>query len=165
MDQGRPGHGHGEANKVGLYCNRDWWFNHDTTGVRGDYLWIAIYTNGGDDPGIEYDWTFHQYSMRAVRPEPGAEFADLATLQAWAGGPEAPPSRHDSGPDGAWFSTDYLFPRSSPNPTNPNRCEEGRQGQGHRHGGVTARQLPGGPKTLDKDGKTLVRETGLHVRS
>lgn len=63
--------------KVGLYCNRDWWFNRDTTSFAGDYLWIAN-PNGGGDPGIEYDWTFHQYTWEPYDKNRAPKFKSLS---------------------------------------------------------------------------------------
>lgn len=92
-------------NRVGLYCNRDWWLNHDTTSFAGDYLWIANYTTA-PDPGIEYDWLFWQFSREPMDQNRG-RFDSEADLRAWAGcgdgGTPAP------GPtNGIWYSTDYL---------------------------------------------------------
>ena len=149
---------YGEANKVGLYCNRDWWFNRDTTSFAGDYLWIAN-PNGGSDPGIEYDWTFHQYTWEPYDKNRAPKFQTLADLQAWAGS-TVPPEPPDPAADGVWYSTDYLFPQVKPNPTNPNGVKKGNEVKVTASGGLTARVLPGGPKSLDKDGNTIVRETG-----
>jgi hypothetical protein len=149
---------YGTANKVGLYCNRDWWFNRDTTSFAGDYLWIAN-PNGGSDPGIEYDWTFHQYTWEPYDKNRAPKFKTLADLQAWAGS-EGPPEPPDPVADGVWFSTDYLFPQVKPNPTNPNGVKKGNEVKVTASGGLTARVLPGGPKSVDKDGKTIVRESG-----
>ena len=79
-------------NKVGLYCNRDWWLNHDTTSFYGDYLWIAIYT-AADDPGIRHDWTFWQYTSEPYDKNRGRSSRPWQTLQAWAGSARSPPTR------------------------------------------------------------------------
>ena len=152
--------------KVGLYCNRDWWWNHDTSGYAGDYLWIAIY-NGGADPGIDYDWTFHQHGVEPYDLNRAPKFATLADLQAWAGSgddggnpdppqPEPPKPIVDSGP---WFSTDYLFPMVKPDPANAAGLKTGDRAEVTAEG-LTARTLPGGPPTLNGDGETLLRPQG-----
>jgi hypothetical protein len=84
-------------NRVGLYCNRDWWLNHDTSSYYGDYLWIANY-NGGTDPGIQATWTFWQYTSSPYDLNRG-RFDTLADLQAWAasGGDNPPPPADDPG--------------------------------------------------------------------
>lgn len=143
--------------KVGLYCNRDWWINHDTSSFFGDYLWIANYTSGSD-PGIQADWTFWQYTSSPYDKNRG-KFADLAALQAWAG-VDGPPEPPDPVQAGVWYSTDYLFPQVKPDPTNPNGVKKGDKVEVTASGGLTARTLPGGPKSLDKNGQTIVRETG-----
>lgn len=145
----------GPANKVGLYCNRDWWFNHDTSSFAGDFLWIAVYT-GDPDPGIEYDWTFWQYTSSPYDKNRG-KFDDLDDLKAWAGvsGTPDPPAT-----EGLWYSTDYLFPQIKPDPTNPNKITNGLTVEVTAEGGLKARTLPGGPESLDKNGDPLVREHG-----
>ena len=145
-------------NRVGLYCNKDFWRNKDTTSFAGDYLWIAD-PNGGSDPGIEYEWTFHQYTWEPYDKNRAPKFATLAALQAWAGA-DVPPEPPDPDLGGVWFSTDYLFPMVKPDPTNPNGVKKGDEVKVTASGGLTARTLPGGPKSLDKDGNTIVRETG-----
>ncbi|WP_225840684.1 glycoside hydrolase family 25 protein, partial [Streptomyces sp. NK08204] len=51
-----PGH------RVVLYCNRDYWFNRDSTSFVGDGLWIADPGAPAGHPRIQHAWTFHQYS-------------------------------------------------------------------------------------------------------
>jgi len=141
--------------KVGLYCNRDFWINRDTTSFAGDYLWIAVYT-GDPDPGIEYDWTFWQYTSSPYDKNRG-KFDDLDGLKAWCGGGGAPlpPST-----EGLWYSTDYLFPVIKPDPLNPSKIIKGDHVAVNAEGGLKARTLPGGPQSLDKNGNPLVRDHG-----
>lgn len=92
-----PGH------RVGLYCNRDWWWNRDTSSFAGDYLWIAKY--GGDDPGIEHQWLFWQHTSVPMDRN-YARFGSVDELRAWALGKDAGA--------GVWYSTDYLEPAQPP---------------------------------------------------
>jgi hypothetical protein len=143
---------------VGLYCNKDWWINHDTSSFFGNYLWIANYTSA-DNPGIKADWTFWQYTFEPYDKNRG-KFASLAELKAWAGGDGTPePLPPDPGIGGVWFSTDYLFPQVKPNPTNPNAVKKGDEVEVTASGGLTARSLPGGPQSV-KDGQPVVRDKG-----
>lgn len=73
----RPSH------KVVLYCNKNFWFNIDTTSDCGDGLWIADYASPAGQPGIQHPWTFHQYSDTPL-DEDVANFADVAALKQWA---------------------------------------------------------------------------------
>ena len=145
------------AHRVGLYCNRDWWINHDTSSFAGDFLWIANYTSA-DNPGIQAEWHFWQYTDKPIDQNHGA-FADVEALRAWAGssdGGDTPTPPIDAGP---WFSTDYLFPKLA-DPANPNGVKPGDTVEVTAEGGLKARILPGGPQSTDKNGKPLVRATG-----
>jgi len=146
-------------NKVGLYCNVDWWKNHDTSSFFGDYLWIAYYSSS--DPPIQADWTFWQYTFEPYDKNKG-QFTSLAQLQEWAGGGETPPGPLPPDPiaGGTWYSTDYLFPQVKPNPANPNGLKKGDDVEVTASGGLTARSLPGGPQSVGTDGQPVVRETG-----
>jgi hypothetical protein len=88
-------------NRVGLYCNRDWWLNHDTSSYFGDYLWIANYTTAAD-PGIQADWTFWQYTATPYDQNRG-RFDTLADLVAWAACDDPPPA-----PDPGWEPAPHL---------------------------------------------------------
>lgn len=80
----RPGH------KVGLYCNRDYWLNRDSTGYAQDFLWIADpYTAG--KPRIKAKWTFHQYSVAGGTDRNVTTFDSRAKLKAWCGYPSTAP--------------------------------------------------------------------------
>lgn len=72
----------GSTHRVGLYCNRDYWLNRDTTSQAGDALWIADYVTAGK-PRIQAKWLFHQYTDEPLDTNRGA-FADKAALRAWA---------------------------------------------------------------------------------
>ena len=142
-------------NKVGLYCNRDWWWNHDTTGFYGDFLWIAKY--GGDDPGIDADWTIWQYTDTPYDKN-WATFSSLEEMQEWAGCEVAPTPPDPIVGDGVWYSTDYLFPQIKPDPTNPNGVKKGDK-VAVTATSLTARVLPGGPPR-EEEGETLTRPQG-----
>jgi GH25 family lysozyme M1 (1,4-beta-N-acetylmuramidase) len=72
----------GATHRVGLYCNRDYWLNHDTTSNAGDALWIADYRTAGK-PRIQAAWKFHQYTDTPLDTNLG-KFADRAALKSWA---------------------------------------------------------------------------------
>ncbi|MFE0104747.1 glycoside hydrolase family 25 protein [Streptomyces sp. NPDC059009] len=72
----RPDH------RVMLYCNRDFWLNHDTTSYAGDGLWIADYVTAGK-PRIKAKWTIHQYTSTPLDKDVAA-FDDEDALRDWA---------------------------------------------------------------------------------
>ncbi|MEV5977042.1 glycoside hydrolase family 25 protein [Streptomyces sp. NPDC052114] len=72
----RPGH------KVLLYCNRDFWLNHDVTSYAGDGLWIADYVTAGK-PRIKAKWTIHQHTSTPLDKNV-ADFASEDALREWA---------------------------------------------------------------------------------
>jgi len=146
------------TSKVGLYCNRDWWLNHDTSSFYGDYLWIANYTSASD-PGIEAEWSFWQYTSSPYDKNRG-RFADLAELKEWCGMSGGTPEPQPPSAEGLWYSTDYLFPMIKPDPVNPNKVDKGMTVKVTSEGGLKARSLPGGPQSLDKNGDPLVRDHG-----
>lgn len=80
-----PGH------RVGMYCNTDYWLNVDKTSTCGDFLWIATGGKPAGQPGINYAWTFHQYSTAGGIDHDVANFPNRAALAAWAGGTEEDP--------------------------------------------------------------------------
>lgn len=69
-------------NPVGVYCNKDYWFNVDTTGYFCDFLWIATAGDPAGQPGIKAPWKFHQYSAAGVDHDYG-NFASKADLVSW----------------------------------------------------------------------------------
>lgn len=69
-------------NPVGLYCNTDYWYNVDTTGHAGDFLWIATAGVPAGQPGIKAPWKFHQYSADPVDKDYG-NFTSVADLKSW----------------------------------------------------------------------------------
>lgn len=69
-------------NPVGMYCNLDYWYNVDTTGHAGDFLWIATAGRNAGDPGIKAPWKFHQYSDNPVDKDYG-NFNSVADLKNW----------------------------------------------------------------------------------
>lgn len=73
------------ANRVVLYCNRNYWLNYDRTSFVGDALWIAVY--GAADPGIQFDWRFWQYADHAGAvsiDQNHARFPSKSALQVWS---------------------------------------------------------------------------------
>ncbi|WP_069815154.1 GH25 family lysozyme [Streptomyces sp. TP-A0874] len=74
----RPGH------RVLLYCNRDFWLNHDTTSYAGDGLWIADPVTAGK-PRIKAAWRFHQYATNPLDKNVG-KFDGKSALRSWAKG-------------------------------------------------------------------------------
>lgn len=68
--------------RVVLYCNRDFWFNHDTTSGCEDGLWIADYTDAGR-PRIKHAWKFHQYADGPTCDR-DVYNGSAADLHAWA---------------------------------------------------------------------------------
>ncbi len=75
----------GAQHRVGLYCNRDFWLNRDTTSYAGDALWIADYNGHPGAPGIKANWLFHQYTSTPIDTNV-ARFADRSALRKWATG-------------------------------------------------------------------------------
>lgn len=75
----------GSTHRVGLYCNRDFWLNRDTTSFAGDALWIADYNGRPGSPGIKSDWLIHQYTSTPIDTNV-ARFADRAAMRKWATG-------------------------------------------------------------------------------
>lgn len=83
-------------NPVGMYCNVDYWQRVDTTGYRGDFLWIATAGSPAGQPGIKAQWMFHQYSAAGV----DRDYCPLSAgeLRAWAmsfAAPAPQPQRAD----------------------------------------------------------------------
>ena len=70
-------------NQVGLYCNKDYWLNVDTTSDCGDFLWIATAGLPAGQPGIQHPWLFHQFSSSPVDQDYCA-LADAQALRQWA---------------------------------------------------------------------------------
>lgn len=72
--------------KVGMYCNTSYWLNIDKTSNCGDFLWIATGGKPAGEPGIDYAWTFHQYSTAGGIDHDVAIFPNRAALAKWAAG-------------------------------------------------------------------------------
>jgi len=53
-------------NPVGLYCNTSYWLSIDKASNAGDFLWIATANKPAGQPGIQYNWLFHQYGASGV---------------------------------------------------------------------------------------------------
>ena len=86
-------------NRVGLYCNEDFWYNHDTTSFYGDFLWIA---HPGGEPTIKTTWKFWQYDWgtdaKPLDRNRGA-FVSQAALRTWAVKGTAPKPPDPKPPD------------------------------------------------------------------
>ena len=79
-------------NKVGLYCNVNYWNNVDTSDYYGDFLWIAYYSS--KQPPINDPWTIWQYSDSTGIDLNRAKFGSRAEMKKWAQGkPSSAPSR------------------------------------------------------------------------
>ena len=70
-------------NQVGLYCNKDYWLNVDTTSDCGDFLWIATAGLPAGQPGIQHPWLFHQFSSSPVDQD-YCSMASAQALKQWA---------------------------------------------------------------------------------
>jgi GH25 family lysozyme M1 (1,4-beta-N-acetylmuramidase) len=70
-------------NPVGMYCSPDYWTNVDTNSYCGDFLWIATAGKAAGSPGIDYKWTFHQYSTAGGVDHNYSLFTSRAALAAW----------------------------------------------------------------------------------
>lgn len=70
--------------RVGLYCNRHFWLNLDTTSFAGDALWIAHHAVPASYPDIESQWAIHQYSTEGGIDHNVARFADRQAMKDWA---------------------------------------------------------------------------------
>lgn len=68
--------------RVLLYCNREFWLNHDTSSYAGDGLWIADYVAAGK-PAIKANWLIHQYTSTPVDTNI-AEFVSTTAMRTWA---------------------------------------------------------------------------------
>lgn len=76
----RPGH------KVILYCNVDYWLNHDTTSDAGDGLWIAAPSSLAGHPPIKAPWVIQQTGESRGMDTNVAQFSSLSAMRAWATG-------------------------------------------------------------------------------
>lgn len=81
---------------TGTYMNTDY-LARDTTGRRGDFLWIATAGRPAGQPGIAGDWLFHQYGASDVDRD-YCRLNTAADLRAWAlsfSTPAKPPAAAD----------------------------------------------------------------------
>lgn len=76
--------------QVGLYCNRDFWLNRDTTGFAGNFLWIADPDVAAGKPRVKAKWMFHQYS-EAMGVDHDFCALNADALRTWAHAKEAAP--------------------------------------------------------------------------
>ncbi|MEV1049674.1 GH25 family lysozyme [Streptomyces sp. NPDC049887] len=79
------------ANRVVLYCNRDYWLNRDKTSYAADGLWIADPSAPTGAPRVRHPWVFHQHSITGGIDRNVGNFPTRDALRKWAG---------DSGPAG-----------------------------------------------------------------
>lgn len=70
-------------NRVGLYCNKDFWKNIDTTSYCGDFLWIADPDSAAGSPDVTHAWTFHQYGISGGMDRNVANFPTRLALSQW----------------------------------------------------------------------------------
>ncbi|WP_063762233.1 glycoside hydrolase family 25 protein [Streptomyces sp. NRRL F-5123] len=70
------------THRVGLYCSRDFWVNHDHTSVCGDALWIAQYNGLAGAPNIEHAWVIDQWTSTPVDTDV-ANFVSKAAMETW----------------------------------------------------------------------------------
>ncbi|MDX3260748.1 glycoside hydrolase family 25 protein [Streptomyces sp. MI02-2A] len=81
------------SRKVLLYCNVDYWKNHDVSSKAADGLWIAAYNGHPGQPGIQASWLMHQYTSTPIDTSI-ANFDSRAKMAAWAGAaPVKPPEK------------------------------------------------------------------------
>lgn len=71
------------ACRVLLYCNVDYWRNHDSSQHVADGLWIAEYGIAPGKPNITHSWLLHQYTSTPIDTSV-ANFATRASMAAWA---------------------------------------------------------------------------------
>lgn len=95
--------GRAAGHRVGLYCNKSFWINRDTTSFAGDGLWIADPDNPAGLPGIKSSWLIHQYSEAGGYDHDLAQFASRADMITWAEGNEDMPLSTD---DKTWISNE-----------------------------------------------------------
>jgi GH25 family lysozyme M1 (1,4-beta-N-acetylmuramidase) len=73
-------------NKVGLYCNLNFWTSIDVSSYCGDFLWIADPNHPAGRPNVSHAWMFHQYSISGGMDRDVANFNSAEDLNAWAKG-------------------------------------------------------------------------------
>ena len=71
------------ACRVMLYCNRDYWLNHDDTSRCADGLWIADYSATAGSPRIQHPWLMHQYDDAPIDISLGT-WINRAAMASWA---------------------------------------------------------------------------------
>lgn len=84
-----------------------------------------------------------------VERSPGWSFTVADIKNGWATG------GHN------WYSTDYLFPKLTPNPRNVGQIAAGDLVRVAAAGGLRARRFPGGPESRTKNFQPLVRARGF----
>lgn len=68
---------------VGVYCDKDFWLNIDTTSYCQDALWIATAGLPAGEPGISYPYLIHQYGTGSGVDLDFCPLPDKATLAQW----------------------------------------------------------------------------------
>jgi len=93
-------------NPVGLYCDKSFWLDIDTTSYCQDFLWIATAGVAAGEPGIQYPWLFHQYGTAAGADADYCHLPSAAALRAWAatfqGVPPVAQTLTPTGSTGPW---------------------------------------------------------------
>ena len=77
---------HFAHNRVGTYCNLDFWLHIDTESYPGDFLFIADPSAPEGEPRIHYNWKFDQYSSTDGLDHDVASFTSKAAMLEWARG-------------------------------------------------------------------------------
>ncbi len=71
------------ACRILLYCNIDYWKNHNQSEHVGDGLWIAQYGVTPGKPSISHSWLLHQYTSTPIDTSV-ANFVTRSAMAAWA---------------------------------------------------------------------------------
>jgi hypothetical protein len=66
--------------RVALYCNLDFWKNHDKSEKCGDGLWIADPNAAAGHPRVTHTWVIHQYG---IQKHTDVNVCNFKTVQAW----------------------------------------------------------------------------------
>lgn len=101
--------------RVVLYCNRDFWFNHDKTSYCADGLWIADPSAEDGKPRIQHPWLFQQTSDANGLDVDIANFGSIEAMRNWfAKGKSVTPVVHapkyEPFPGATWFKVGRTSP-------------------------------------------------------
>jgi hypothetical protein len=121
-------------NRVGLYCNSNFWFTKDTTSYSCDFLWIAVYGRSAGNPGIKASWLIHQYTDKPIDTNYCPKFNTVAQMKTWA--------NMDAAPAPA--------PAPKPTPTPAPKPAASKNAFGHVLGSTFTTAVTSGGKTVTK---------------